>query len=51
MNECQHAYVIDRSGKEIIVLLYYTCTDTVFVVSTVKIPFHKFLQDIRKSSE
>ena len=32
--ECQCAYVIDGSGKDIIVLLYYTCTDTVFVVST-----------------
>ena len=49
--ECQRAYVIDGSGKDIIVLLYYTCTDTVFEVSTVKILFHKFLQDIRKSSE
>ena len=29
VNECQRAYVIDGSGKEIIVLLYYTCTDTI----------------------
>ena len=48
MNECQRAYVIDGSGKDINVLLHYTCTDTVFVVSTVDF---KFLKDIRESSE